>query len=73
LLVVAFGLRDLGECGVGIDNAKLVQRARLVGTLFVLSGQDERLACVLQGLIAVSRKPTDLAEPGKLVGMGHPF
>src|SRR5262249_24061596 len=69
LLIVGFGLRDLGECGVGMDNAKLVQRARLVGTLFVLSGQVERLACVLQGLIAVSRQTTDLAEPCKLVGM----
>ena len=48
--------------GVGMDDAKLVQRARFVGTLFVLPGQVERLACVLPGLIAASRQTTDFTE-----------
>src|SRR5262249_16932021 len=56
LLVVGFGLHNIGEGGVGIDNAKLVQRVRLVGTLFVLPGQVERLARVLPGLLATSRQ-----------------
>jgi hypothetical protein len=45
LLVVGFGRRDIGRVGVGMDNAKLVQR----------------LAGVLPGLIAASRQTTDLA------------
>ena len=39
LLVVGFGLRGIGGIGVGLDGAKLVQRVRLVGTLFVLQGK----------------------------------
>src|SRR5215469_15998280 len=54
----------LGRVGVGMDNAKLVRRERLVGTLFVLPGQVERLARVLPGLLAAPCKTTDLAEPG---------
>ena len=44
LLVVGFGLRDIGGIGVGLDDAKLVQRVRLVPTFLVLPGQVERLA-----------------------------
>ena len=63
LLVVGFGLRGIGGIGVGMDNAKLVQRERLVSAFLVLPGQVERLAGVLPGLLAVSRQTTDLAEP----------
>jgi hypothetical protein len=38
LLVVGLGRRDIGGIGVGLDSAELVQRERLVGTLFVLPG-----------------------------------
>jgi len=55
LLVVGFGLQGIEGIGVGIDDAKLVQRARLVGTFFALPGQVERLVRMLPGLIAVSR------------------
>ena len=63
LLVVGFGLRDIRGVGVGLDDAKLVQRVRLVPTFLLLPGQVERLACVLPGLLAASRQTTDLAEP----------
>ena len=39
-----------------------MQRVRLAPTCLLLSGQVERLACVLPGL-AASRRTTDLAEP----------
>ena len=68
LLVVGFGLCGIGGSGVGMDNAKLVQRERLVPALFVLPGQVERLAGVLPGLLAASRQTTDLAEPCDQVG-----
>src|SRR5215510_13752610 len=55
LLVVGCGLLDIRGVDVGIDNPKLVQRERLVGTLLQLPGQVERLARVLPGLLAVSR------------------
>jgi hypothetical protein len=48
---------------VGLDNAKLVQRQRLVGTLFVLPGQVECLAGVLPGFLPASHQTTHLAEP----------
>ena len=51
-----------------MDGTKLMQRQRLVGTLFVLPGQGEGLAGVLPGLIAASRQTTDLAEPCDPVG-----
>ncbi len=51
-----------------MDGAQLVQRQGLVDTLFVLPGQVERLAGVLPGLLAASRQPTDLAEPGDPAG-----
>ena len=38
LAVVGFGLRDLGRIGVGLDNAKLVQRAHLAPACLLLSG-----------------------------------
>ena len=63
LLVVGFGLRDIRRVGVGMDNAKLVQRTRLVPACLLLPGQVERLARVLPGLLAASRQTTDLAEP----------
>ena len=44
LLVVGFGLRGIGGIGVGVDNAKLVQRMRLVPACLVLPGQVECLA-----------------------------
>ena len=52
LLVMGFGLRDIGRIGVGMDNTKLVQRVHLVPTFLVLPG-----------LLAVSRQTTDFAEP----------
>ena len=69
LLVVGFGLRDIGGIGVGLDDAKLVQRERLVPAFLLLPGQVERLACMLPGLLAASRQTTDLAEPCDPVGM----
>ena len=69
LLVVGFGLRDIGGVGVGMDDAKLVQRERLVPAFLLLPGQVERLARVLPGLLAASRQTTDLAEPCDPVGM----
>ena len=63
LLVVGFGLRGIGGVGVGLDDAKLVQRERLVPAFLLLPGQVERLARVLPGLLAASRQTTDLAEP----------
>ncbi len=62
LLVGGFGLYDIGGISVGLDHAKLVPREGLVGTLFVLPGQVERLARVLPGLLATSRQTTALAE-----------
>jgi len=67
---MGFGLRDIGGIGVGLDNAKLVQR--LVGTLSVLPGQVERLVGVLPGLLAVSRQTLDLAELCDPAGMIEP-
>jgi hypothetical protein len=63
LLVVGFGLRHSGGIGMGMDDAKLVQRARLVPTGLPLSGQFERLARMLPGLRTTSPQTTDLAEP----------
>ena len=54
LLVVGFGLRNVGRVGVGMDDAKLVQRG-LVPAFLALPGQVERLARVLPGLRAASR------------------
>src|SRR4030095_16071516 len=48
--------------GVGLDDAKLVQRERLIGTMFVLPSQVERLVRVLPGLFTVSPQTTALAE-----------
>ena len=69
LLVMGFGRRDIRGVGVGLDNAKLVQRERLVPAFLLLPGQVERLVGVLPGLLAVSRQTTDLAEPCNAVGM----
>ena len=67
LLVVGLGLRGIGGIGVGMDDAKLVPRERLVPTFLELPGQVERLARVLPGLITASRQTTDLAEPDNSV------
>jgi hypothetical protein len=64
LLVVGFSLHDIGRIGVGMDNAKLVQRERLIAAVLLLPGQVERLARVLQGLCTVSLQTTALAESG---------
>src|SRR5262245_47116920 len=69
LLVVGFGLRDIGGVGVGMDDAKLVQRERLLPAGLLLPGQIECLVCVLPGLLAASRQTTDLAEPCDPAGM----
>ena len=63
LLVVRFGLHGIRGIGVGVDNAKLVQRARFVAAFLLLPGQVERLARVLPGLLAAARQTADLAEP----------
>jgi len=52
-----------------LDDAKLVQRERLVATFLKLPGQVECLACMLPGLLAASGQTTDLAEPGDPEGM----
>src|SRR5712691_11008375 len=46
-----------------MDNAKLVQRVRLVPACLLLLSQVECLARVLPGLLAASRQTSDLAEP----------
>jgi hypothetical protein len=55
LPVVGFGLCDIGGGGVGLDDAKLVQRLHLASAFLLLPGQVERLAGVLPGLLAASR------------------
>ena len=60
---MGFSLRGIGGIGVGIDHTKLVQRQRLVPACLLLPGQVKRLTGGLPGLFAVSRQPTDLAEP----------
>jgi hypothetical protein len=52
---VDFGRRDIGGVGVGLDDAKLVQRERLAPAFLELPGQVERLARVLPGLLTASR------------------
>ena len=48
---------------MGMDDAKLVQRARLVPARLLLLGQAECLAGVLPGLLAVSaRRKTSLSH-----------
>ena len=69
LLVVGFGLDDVRGGGVGVDHAKLVQCQRLIPAFLELPGQVERLARMLQGLLAVSRQTTHLAEPCDPTGM----
>ena len=44
---MGFSLRDIGGVGVGLDDAKLVERTRLVHTASLLLGQVECLAGVL--------------------------
>src|SRR5262249_912766 len=63
LLVGGFGLLGIRGGGVGLDDAKLVQRERLRAAVLLLLGQVERLARVLPGLGTVSRQTTALAEP----------
>ena len=47
-----------------MEDAKLVQRERLVPAFLVLPGQVERLVRVLPGLLAASRQTIDLTEQG---------
>src|SRR5262249_14937324 len=63
LLIVGFGQRDIGGIGMGIDGAKLVQYDRFVSVCLLLSGEVERLAGVLPGLLAAPLQETNLAEP----------
>src|SRR5262249_6442448 len=63
LVVVGFGLHNIGGRGVGMDGAQLVQRVRLLPAFLLPPGQVERLMRVLPGLLAVSRQTPDLAEP----------
>src|SRR5438309_4425976 len=51
-----------------MDDAKLVQRERLLPACLLLPGQVERLARVLPGRLAVSCQTIDLAEPCDPVG-----
>jgi hypothetical protein len=44
---VGFGMRGIGRIGVGVDDAKLVQRMHFVPAVLLLPGQVERLAGVL--------------------------
>ena len=69
LLIVGFGLHDIRGIGVGVDNAKLVQRTRLTPACLLLAGQGERLARVLPGLFTASRQTADLTEPCDPAGM----
>jgi hypothetical protein len=69
LLVVGFGLLGSGGTGVGLDDAKLVQRERLVPACLELPGQIECLMRVLPGLLTASCQAVDLAEPCNPVGM----
>jgi len=59
---VGFGLHDIGKVGVGLDNAKLVQRKRLLPACLLLPGQVECLVRVLPGLLAASCQTTDLTK-----------
>jgi hypothetical protein len=63
LPVVDFGPLSIGRIGVGIDDAKLVQRKRLLPAFFLLPSQVERLVGVLPGLLWMSRQTANLAEP----------
>ena len=69
LLVMRFGLCGIRGTGVGIDNAKLVQRQRLVPACLLLPGQVECLERVLPGLIVASRQTPDLTEPCDVEGL----
>ena len=62
-LVVDFGRRAIEGVGVGVDDAKLVQRQCLIAAILRLPGQIERLARVLQGLCTMSLQATTLTEP----------
>ena len=69
LAVVGFGLRGIRGFGVGVDNAKLMQRVCLLPACLLLPGQVERLAGVLPGLRAASRQTADLTELRDPAGM----
>jgi hypothetical protein len=69
LLIGGFGLCDVGGVRIGMDDAKLVQRTRLVPACLLLLGQVECLAGMLPGLLIASCQPTGLAEPGDPVGL----
>jgi hypothetical protein len=62
LLVMGFGLCGIGGISVGLDDAKLMQRERLVPVCPLLPGQVERLTGVLPGLVDASGEEIDRAE-----------
>jgi hypothetical protein len=68
LPVVGFSLRGIGRVGVGLDDAKLVQRVRLLAAFLLLPSQVKRPVGVLPDLLAVSRQTADLAEPREPAG-----
>src|SRR5438128_3423198 len=68
---MGFGLRDIGGVGVGLDDAKLVQRQRLVPACLLLPSQVERLARMLPGLLAASLQTADFAQPSDPVGLTY--
>ncbi len=52
-----------------MDDAKLVQRARLAAAFLELPAQGKRLVGVLPGLLVASLQPTDVAKPGDPGGL----
>ena len=69
LSVVRLGRLDVGRDGVGVDGTKLEQRARLVRTRLLLSGQVKRLVHVLPGLGEASGEEIDRAEMRDMRGV----
>ena len=61
-LVGGFGLLDIRGVGVGLDNAKLVQRESLIPAFLELTGLIERLARMVPGLLAATCQTIDLTE-----------
>ena len=63
LLIVGFGLHDIRGIGVGMGNAKLVQRTASVPRAFCCWARSSAWRAS-PGLLTASRQTTDLAEPG---------
>ena len=63
LLVVGFGLRDIGGIGVGMDGAKLVQRERLVPASFCCRARSSAWrACCQASSPRPARRQTSLSH-----------